>query len=181
MNYSYKTVSFLLLISLLYIPIFSCKHPKPKLKVLRVNTTEHYFSSLKTKDVFKLTLKGDSILTGQITFEIFNHNKKRIFADTFSGSDLSFMDDTVLTILQQEDTVKKRMNDFFAESNFKCPAATDADSAYLPDDHESYIDYLDIKSDTSAIGFYYFYGYEGNYNIAYSKKKKKVVTYLSYD
>jgi hypothetical protein len=42
-------------------------------------------------------------------------------------------------------------------------------------------EWLDISHDSSAVGFQYAYGYEGVYNIAYSKKQKKVVQYFVSD
>jgi hypothetical protein len=188
MNYSIKLSALLLL------GVLSCtNHSNPSNaqvnkvrditppKVLMVNSKEHYFSNLKTKDIFKISLIGDSVYSGKILLEVFNHGNKRLFADTFPAFDLlGDLDDSTFSLKHKEDSIKMRMKDFFAEDNFVQPAVTDADSAFW-DDNTDMKELEEIKKDTSAIGFVYSHGYEGTYYIGYLKRAKKVVTYLSHD
>ncbi len=179
MNQSIKAVVFLLFAAISSLGFFSCLNKKHQSNVLLAYSTEHYFSNSKTKDLFKLTLTGDSILSGRIVFEIFTKNKNKIFVDSFSGYDMvDDMKDPKFTLKQKEDTIKKAISLFFNDVNFMRPAATDADTVFMEEFGEGE-SYEDIKADTSAVGFSYAFGVENLYYIAYSKKEKKVVTYLS--
>ena len=143
------------------------------------NIVVHAFSDPILKDTFKLFLKGDSIVSGRIIFQIISHNNKLIYNETFPASDLLGDNDLDSTSKQKEDDIAKSFNDFFIEKQFIVPA-TALDSNLDLENVDKRI-WNDIKSDPTAIGFEYAVGYETVISIAYSKKKKKVVTYFEGD
>jgi hypothetical protein len=148
--------------------------------VLLSNIVVHAFSDPILKDTFKLFLKGDSIVSGKVIFQIISHNNKRIHAESFPAFDLLGDDYQDSALKLKTDTITRRFNDFFAENNFVVPATSLADSSFDLENMKGK-DWNDIKSDKTAVGFIYSHFYEGAVGIAYSKKRKKVVTYFESD
>lgn len=148
-------------------------------KIIISNTRQHSFSDPKKKDTFTVTLTGQNILTGNVSFKIRNYQKKIIYQQKFKAEDLLRDMADVLNKRQQEDTIKSRIRKFFDEKNYAYPAIASDEKFY--DDNSTIEVWNDIKSDRDAIGFLFSYGYEGTYGIAYSKKKHKVVTYFYSD
>jgi hypothetical protein len=142
-------------------------------KILLSNTYLHAFSDEVKKDTFKLILTGTSILQGKLTFRIINFENKEIYTDKFNAIDLlTDLEDVTPTKQQKLDTFKTRFNHFFDHA-FPVPAINPRQP--LDSDYVDIKIQRDIQSDTSAIGFVYAYGYEGVYEIAWSKRKKRVV------
>jgi hypothetical protein len=144
------------------------------------NIVVHAFSDPILKDTFKLFLKGDSIVSGKVIFQIISHNNKRIHTECFPAFDLLGDDYEDSTIKLKVDSITRRFKDFFAESNFVVPATSLADRSFDLENLEGK-DWNDIKSDNTSVGFIYSHFYEGAVGIAYSKKKRKVVTYFESD
>jgi hypothetical protein len=70
-----------------------------------------------------------------------------------------------------------RIREFFKEKNFYSPAIKQ-DEIFNEDLSDKEI-WTEIKSDSSAIGFYYLIGEEDGRKIAFSKKKNKIVMYFN--
>jgi hypothetical protein len=189
-----------LLLSLICIVLIAaCKHDKTKSVIIKkavitnkkppqfadtttimlVKQYPHLFSDQTKKDTFKLILKGGSILTGKVTFDIIAYNGKLIFTEKFDAIDLLGDLDDVTNNRQKVDTIKSRFAAFFNESAFTKPALDN--KAPLDSDYVDIKIQKDIRADTTATGFFYAYGYEGVYEIAYSRRKKKVVTCMESD
>jgi hypothetical protein len=140
----------------------------------------HEFSDPVKKDTFKLFLKGKSILNGDVHFEIVSYNHQTIYSQKFSGSDiLGDLIDMDWGKKQKEDTIKARFKDFFNKQNFLKPALNIKESR--DSDYVDKVDFKDIYGDNTATGFIYAYGYETTLEIAWSKKRKKVVVCFGSD
>jgi len=148
-------------------------------KTILSNTRQHSFSDPKKKDTFTITLTGQSILNGNVSFKIRDCKKTIIYEQKFKAEDLLGDMADVLNSRQQQDTIESRIRKFFNEKNYTSPAIAANDKFY--EDNSTKEVWNDIKSNKAAIGFLFSYGYEGTYGIAYSKKKHKVVTYFYSD
>jgi hypothetical protein len=143
-------------------------------KILLSETKLHVFSDTVKKDTFKLLLKGKTIKDGKGLFEIVSFDHKRIYSEQFQAVDLlGDLIDFPLTDRQKEDTITYRFRNFFLNENFTTPALNK--SEVLDTDYVKKEDFEDIKPDASSTGFIYALGYEGFAEIAWSKKRKKVV------
>lgn len=142
-------------------------------KLLLSEIKLHVFSDAVKKDTFKLQLTGKTILGSKGVFEITNFNGKKTYSVQFEAEDLLGDMADVLNPKQKEDTIQARFKRFFSEDSFNKPAL--GSSEPLDTDYITKEDYEDIKSDTSAIGFTYAMYYESVAEIAWSKKRKKVV------
>lgn len=141
-------------------------------------TLERPFSHPDDNDVFSIRIVGDSISTGEFILTITTFENEVIFQEKHHtnlliGYGLPF-EETDTNII--ETYIKKRVDEFFIDDNFLNPA--------IPENHKFDPDYSDeeiwndIKSDSTAIGFYYLLGIENGCRIAYSKKKREVVKYF---
>jgi hypothetical protein len=137
-------------------------------------TVEHPFSDPDLKDVFSINLYGKTILGGIVVVEIFDHTRKSIFKEKFVSEDLLGDMGDVLNDKQKLDTIKMRMKTFFANDRFHTPAI-DGDlsfeMSYSATDDADKAEWEEVKKDRSSIAFFYNYGYEGTYAIAYNKKR----------
>lgn len=152
--------------------------PATAQKILASSTTRHAFSSRVTKDVFKLTLTGKTLLESNATFDIINFKGVRIYHETFDGSLLLNeleVDAYNLNLKQQEDYIRKRVKEFFHEKNFLKPAIKLMD---MTDNDYSDMDIWNgIRINRKAIGFSYLLSYENNRKIAWSENLKRTVVY----
>lgn len=123
-------------------------------KILLSNVTTHLFSNNTQKDTFKLILTGDSICSATVIFSIISHTGKRIYADTFYSTELYFVEDSALSLLQQEAGIRERVKTFFRDSAFSAPAINPDEEANVEDPSL----WEDIKADGATIGFNYHYG-----------------------
>jgi predicted DNA binding CopG/RHH family protein len=159
-------------------PRSTTKKNKKKGRVLFTHSVSHAFSKHNKMDVFKISLTGDSILTGNIRFEIISYKNKKIYNVTFPSIQLLNYDIApTASDREKEQFIKQRMKEFFSEENFKKPAI-DPDHKFDNEysDEESWVA---IKEDPTAIGFYYLVGEEDGRSIAWSKKLGKVVLYYT--
>jgi hypothetical protein len=148
------------------------------LKTLPFYSKYHHFSDGELKDNFIIKLSGSSIDSSNLEFEIKNSSGYSIFKRKFPASDLLADMADALSRKQKIDTINARLTHFFDESNFVYPAITGIDEIgeNLDDPNASdTANWNEIKAIPNSIGFYFSYGYEGTYGIAYSKKKKKAV------
>jgi hypothetical protein len=190
-----KTISTLFLI--VSIIITACNHHEKKLIVAKTNKKPltsheadtnqillskaclHAFSDQSKLDTFKLVMKGKSINTGKIKFEIISFNNQKIYSEDFNAYDL-LGDLDNLSVKQNEDTIRTRFNNFFQPENFSAPAL-DRKLDLLDTDYVDLKTQKDISSDPTAIGFTYSVGYEGFSEIAYSKRQKMTVVCAASD
>lgn len=158
--------------------IHSASQTERKEKAILLTTfKKHYFSSKQSPDTFRMVLNGENLTKAVVTFTILNPKGMVIYTVTFPAQYLigyEILEENP-TRKQQEDVIKRRVKEFFLDKNFKSPAIT-ADEEFEEDYAEKSI-WQDIKSDKTAIGFYYLIGEEDMRWIAYSKKIKKVVVY----
>ena len=161
--------------------IFSCSETKKestaKQKLLIQNSTERNFSNSNSKDKFIISIIGNTILEGEMVFQIINSEGEELLNEKYPSNYLiGFGYDQYTTIAGQEKFIKKRVKEFFKDENFFEPAIS-ADEEYDIDYSNENI-WNDIKSDPTTIGFYYLIGEERGCRIAYSKKENKVLTYF---
>ncbi|PXY03075.1 hypothetical protein DF185_03010 [Marinifilum breve] len=136
------------------------------------------FSHPDKKDEFYIMIEGSSILKGNVRFTITNYNRIKIYEEEFPaifliGHGLPFE----ASEIEKENFIKKRISEFFNEDNFSSPAISAEDT--FDEDYSNKEIWEDIKSDQTAIGFYYLIGEGDGRSIAYSKKLKKVVMYFN--
>lgn len=147
--------------------------------VLASNITKHLFSDPNTPDVFKLSIRGDSLLKGTCTFEIITAAGKSIYHEEFKAQMLLnslLADDNKWTPQQQEEYIRKRVKEFFLEKQFKKPAIDKSDK-FDQDLNRDIKVFNALKADHAAIGFSYLFDYEYSRDIAYVKELGKVVVY----
>ena len=146
--------------------------------VLLKNEVLHNFSSLSLQDTFRIYATGTSILDGQFHFQIITSDASIIHDETLDTTwllDYGAEGDTTLTA--KESYIRNRIENFFNDKNFRQPAISSTE-VYEADYSDKTI-WDDIKSDSTAIGFYYLVGKEDGRRVAYSKKLNKVVLYYN--
>jgi hypothetical protein len=174
MNHTKVKGYLLTLISILfYLHSYSQQTP-----ILYSKNISHKFSDQIKADTFKIYITGQSLIDGIVNFEIINYSGEKIYFQQFESKFLFNYDFMIEKELINEETfIKKRIDSFFNEENFKKPA--------IKEDEEFESDYSDkanwdaIKSDKNSIGFHYLIGEEDGRWIAYSKELKKVVLYFN--
>ncbi len=140
-----------------------------------------HFSDSTTEDIFKLVADGFDPLRSNITLTISNSKGELLYSESFKSDQL--IDDKIFDMTQnptEEDKKKyavRKMKTFFESNSFSQPAIPDEDE--FTDEYSDRAIWDDIKSDKSAVGFYYLLGAVNGKSIAYSKKQKKVVVYFT--
>ncbi|MEI6265575.1 MAG: hypothetical protein WCP74_10745 [Sphingobacteriia bacterium] len=145
---------------------------------LIANSIKLPFSSQKALDSFSIKLVGSTLLKATVYFQIFDHQQKIIYRDSFPSIyllDYSIEDNDPLT--KKESYIKKRMKDFFSKENFQQPAIGKKDP--FDDEYTGILrsTWDEIQADPKRVGFYYLVGEENGKHITFSKKLKKVVIY----
>ena len=143
---------------------------------------KHAFSRPDKTDTFVITLTGKEINKADVNFKIVSYNGKTIYNQNFKSDFLiGFGPDPKnvkpLTQKQQSDFIIKRINEFFADTNFKKPAIINGTT--LDPNYSDPKIWNTIKADKTAIGFHYLLGKEDGRYIAYDKKTNKVVMYMN--
>jgi hypothetical protein len=150
-----------------------------KSSVLHSVTKEFHFSSLESKDLFKIELMGEDILNSQVKFEILDSEMKLIYEVSFGALELlGYQIKSNANKNEKEDFIISRLNHFFDQTNFIEPAIDTTE--YDPEDYDL-IDisiWNQIKKDGS-IGFYYILGEEDMVWIVFLKTSKKIIKYKS--
>ncbi|UOR05602.1 hypothetical protein MUN82_00535 [Hymenobacter aerilatus] len=147
---------------------------------LKVVQKRHEFSTPGMPDVFRLVLRGQNVLDGQIDFTIIAHTGQVIFHEMLSAADLEaamvydMAGTSRPTPTAREAYVRRRMDEFFEDKNFHQPALPSAAPlpAGSPLDRNTWAD-MQRRADT--IGFQYLVGKEDRRRIAYSPLTKQVV------
>jgi hypothetical protein len=148
--------------------------------VLLSNTITSNFSSTLAKDTFKISLRGKTLINSNTTFEIITSHGEKIYSLSFDSKKLVSLYETDFSKIDSviEKCLRKKVSAFFEKKCFKIPAIAKNED-FEPENSVKEI-WNDIKSDRTAIGFYYSIGeYEEDLKfIAYSKKMKKTVVYF---
>jgi hypothetical protein len=145
---------------------------------LKMVERRHRFSSPSTDDTFRLVLRGSSLLAGEATFTITNSGGETIFREVVSASDLEAamvyeMKNATATQAEREAFVRRRMDDFFADKNFRTPAVKSQETYQAgPIDRTTWDD---LRRRPDSIGFQYLVGKEDGRRIAWSPLKQQVV------
>lgn len=144
--------------------------------ILASSTVRHVFSDPVTKDVFRLTLTGRSLMKSQAIFEITNSRGASIYYKKFEGALLlDMVENEDISLIQKEDYIRKRVRNFFDEKNFLKPAIKVKDKT--DSDYSNMEIWNEIRDNRNAIGFSYLLSYENHRKIAWSNKLKKTVIY----
>lgn len=112
-------------------------------------------------------------------FTISNSDGKTINLEEYPSKYLigyGLVSPTQPTLKEEEEYIKKRVAEFFNEENFSNTAIEVG--AQIDTDYSNEENWNDIKSDQTAVGFSYLIGEEARCQIAYSKKKRKIVKYF---
>ncbi|MDA9337760.1 hypothetical protein N9Q51_00225 [Flavobacteriaceae bacterium] len=146
--------------------------------ILLKNGVYKVFSNPNKKDKFTISIIGESILEGEMVFKIIDFEGTEILNESYPSNVLinGYIFDEKSTSKELEEYIKKRVSEFFKEDNFSIPALS-IDSKF-DSDYSVKKNWTDIKSDSSAVGFYYLIGLENGCRISYSKKQKQVLKYF---
>ncbi|QIL75769.1 hypothetical protein [Hymenobacter sp. HDW8] len=145
---------------------------------LKTVQRRHRFSSPSTDDTFRLVLRGPSLLAGEATFTITNSSGETIFREVVSAADLEAsmvyeMKNNTATQAEREAFVRRRMDEFFTDKNFRTPAVTTKDIYQAGTIDRTTWD--DLRRRPDSIGFQYLVGKEDGRRIAWSPLKQQVV------
>jgi hypothetical protein len=129
-------------------------------------------------DSFSIKLVGSSLLKATVYLQIFNHQEKIIYRDSFPSIYLlGYAIENNDPLTKKENYIKKRMKEFFSKENFQQPAIGKKDP--FDDEYTGILrsTWDEIQADPKRVGFYYLVGEENGKHITFSKKLKKVVIY----
>lgn len=168
--------SYYYLLTLIILLATGWKHPSQK--PLYQNVVERNFSNPEEKDELSIKIIGNSILGGTAVISITTKVGRTIFKEEFPARYLIGYSFTGSYDNEdhKEDYIKERVDEFFVEENFSNPAISTDEQ--FDEDYSELDNWNDIKSDKTAIGFYYLIGEEAGCRIAYSKKQKRTLTYF---
>ncbi|MGV3538998.1 MAG: hypothetical protein ACO1OQ_04260 [Rufibacter sp.] len=151
--------------------------------LLHVVQRTHAFSSPTEQDYFRLTLRGDSILTGTVEFTITTSGGEQIYREQFAAADLEAalvyeMENNTATTHDREAFILKRMEEFVQPNDFVSPAIS---STMTPDTSVvSLTTWKQIQGKKNSIGFRYLLGKEDGRLLVYDPQQKKAVRYGSF-
>jgi hypothetical protein len=146
--------------------------------ILLNESIEREFSNPKRKGKLTISIVGKNILEGKMIFKVIDSNGNELLNEKYPADYLinEYIFDENSTDKERKNYIKKRITEFFKEDNFSIPALSNEEK--FDSDYSNKKIWDDIKSDTTAVGFYYLIGLENGCRIAYSKKDKKVVKYF---
>ena len=148
---------------------------------LLTSNRQHLFSSPSAPDAFSLVLRGPTLLSAEATFTITTAQGEVIFREVLTSSDLEAalvyeMKGPTATQTEREAYVRRRIGEFFAESNFQRPAlAAKATYPTPPPTSPDQATWNDLKKRPDAIGFHYLVGKEDRRTLAWSPLQKQVI------
>ena len=148
---------------------------------LLTTSRRHLFSSPTKPDVFSLVLRGPSVLSAEATFTITTAQGEVIFREVLTSPDLEAalvyeMKGPTATQAEREAYVRRRIREFFAESNFHQPALSPtATYPSPPPASPDQATWNDLKQRPDAISFHYLVGKEDQRALAWSPLQKQVV------
>ena len=141
----------------------------------------HAFSQAHAQpDLFRLALRGPSVLRGAATFTITDAGGQVIFREVLSAADLEApmvyeMKTPSATPAARAAYVRRCVRDFFQPTHFTSPAVAASapypTGAYAPD----HATWDDLRKRPQSVRFTYLVGKEDRRSIAWSPLKKQVV------
>ncbi|SDX90442.1 hypothetical protein [Hymenobacter psychrophilus] len=148
---------------------------------LLVRRNRHVFSNPAAPDVFTLVLRGPSVLSGEATFTITTATGEVIFREIMTSPELEAalvyeMKTPTATQAEREAYVRRRVQEFFAATNFQRPAL--APTAAYPSPAPASPDratWNDLRQRPDAVRFNYLVGKEDRRHLAWSPLSKQVV------
>ena len=151
-----------------------------KSDTLRVKRIGHEFSRPGVEDVFRLVLRGPSVLESRAEFTITDVEGKVIFRETLTEPDLEAalvyeLKTPSATPAQREAYVLRRVEEFFQPANFKRPAV--APNAPFPKGIEG-LDrdtWEELSHFPKTVRFQYLVGKEDRRAIAWAPMKQQVI------
>ncbi|MFC7667794.1 hypothetical protein ACFQT0_10655 [Hymenobacter humi] len=141
----------------------------------------HVFSQPDGRpDVFRLVLRGPSVLEGAAMFTITDANGQVIFRETLSAADLEApmvyeMKTATATPAEREAFVRRRIREFFRPAQFSSPAVPTAAPYPTGPEAPDHATWNDLRKRHESIRFTYLVGKEDRRSIAWSPLKKQVV------
>ncbi|WP_019948564.1 hypothetical protein [Hymenobacter aerophilus] len=146
---------------------------------LLTSRSRHVFSDPAAPDVFALVLRGPSVLSGEAAFTITTAAGQVIFREILTSPDLEAalvyeMKTPTATQAEREAYVRRRVREFFAESNFRRPALAAAYPSPAPASPDR-TTWNDLRQRPDAVRFDYLVGKEDRRHIAWSPLSKQVV------
>lgn len=149
----------------------------PSSEPLVENIIEGSFSHPTLKDTFIISIWGESILEGKMIFQIIDANGQEIWNDTQDATSLiGYGLEQPATDREKEKYIEQRVHTFFDADNFLVPAIKRSESFDM--DYSDEEIWKNIRSDPTAIGFYYLLEEGNGCQIAFSKQQKKVFRYF---
>lgn len=152
-------------------------------RLLHVVQRTHHFSSAEHPDYFRLMLRGDSVVAGQVYFTITTRDGKIIHNETFPAADLEAvmvyqMKKPTATSRERETFILQRMEEFVQPDDFispAIPANAQPDTAFV-----TLSSWNQIQDRKNAIGFKYLLGKEDGRILVFDPEKQKAVRYSSF-
>jgi hypothetical protein len=140
----------------------------------------HYFSNPGRADAFRLVFRGPSILEGTGEFTITDASEQVIFREMLSEPDLEAalvyeLKTPTATPAEREAFVRRRIRDFFRESQFQAPAVERKATFTAGVEGLDQATWEDIRQRPDAIRFEYLKGKEDRRHIVWSALKKQTV------
>lgn len=146
---------------------------------LKTVSKRHIFSSPGSPDVFRLAMRGKDVLSGEATFTITDNSGQVIFREILSAEDLEAamvyeMKTPTASVAEREAYIRRRMDEFFGDKNFRTPALTVKDT-YPTDGTVDRATWDDLRQRPDAVSFSYLVGKEDRRRIAWAPRTKQVV------
>ena len=130
-------------------------------------------------DVFRLVLRGPSVLAGEATFTITDASGQVIFREMLSAAELEapmqYQLKTPATLAAREAFVRRRIREFFGPAQFTRPAVPASATYPAGPDAPDRATWDDLRHRPQSIRFTYITGKLNLRNIAWSPLKKQVV------
>ena len=152
----------------------------PQADTLASARQAHVFSQAGAPDVFRLVLRGDSVLKGPATFTITDAGGQVIFREVLSAAELEApmvyeMKTATTTPAAREAFVRRRVREFFRPAQFARPAVAAAAPHPAGPDAADRATWDDLRRRPQSVRFTYLVGKEDRRVIAWSPLKKQVV------
>ncbi|GAB3956082.1 hypothetical protein GCM10028805_44820 [Spirosoma harenae] len=141
-------------------------------KPLLTNEIIQPFSDNLNKDTLQVTITGETLLSGQVNFQIKNHQGKMIYWDTFPASNLINHTETINSESDKK-IVQSHINNFFRADHFSNISQVNPDSFAVEKSIKAA--WNELKSTPRSRCFSYQSGKNDITYVAYSKTQQKVI------
>jgi hypothetical protein len=146
---------------------------------LKTVRKRHIFSAPGSPDEFSLVMRGKDMLSGEVTFTITEASGQVIFREMLHADDLEAamvyeMKTPSASATEREAYIRRRMDEFFSDKNFRAPALT-AKDPYPAGSTTDRATWDDLRQRPDAVSFTYLVGKEDRRRIAWAPRTKQVV------